>query len=360
MRCWDVAENRRVRALRLLILLATLCISIALVLGFFGRLHPAMDSFAHFRLHLAALLFVCGIALLGYRYWLHGLVAVGLSIGCVFSAGPHLGGLLPGPVVASAQTTQPVYKLMELNVSYSNPDPKAVLSLIARQRPDIITLAEVNDRWRRELDLIKIAYPYRLDCEGEPFGTVILSRRPMDSGHNPYCAPDGRVALAQIDLNGRFIHVLALHLPWPWPFDQADMIEAHAPLLGMLGDTAIVAGDFNATPWSATFRKVAGLGGLKEVQSYGPTWIGHHSLPLALKFLGLPIDQIMTKGRVVVHSARTLESVGSDHLPVLLEFSIAPDEGEPRPTQTVLHSSDSMSVHSRTNARINRSIFAPS
>lgn len=318
-------------SLRLPVLLTTLLVSVALVFGFFGRVHPALDAFSHFRLHFAALLFLCGIALFALGYRLHSLAAVLLSAGCVAATAPHFFSLEAAP----APTDQPVYKLLQLNAYYGNDDPKAVLSLIARQHPDIVTLEEVSNQWRAELDLIKTAYPYRLDCGEAQFNTVILSRRSMNEGRNPYCSPNGRVALAQIDLNGRLIDVMALHLPWPWPFDQWETVQQHAPLLEMLGGTAIATGDFNAVPWSATVRRVAALGGFTRIERFGPTWIGHHGLPESLKFFGLPIDQVMTKGRIVVHSAQTLGRVGSDHLPVLVEFSITPGEGDPEPKQTV-------------------------
>lgn len=318
--------------LRLLVLVLTLIVSIALVFGFFGRVHPAFDAFSHFRLHLAALLFLCGMALFALQYRLHALAAVLLSAGCVAVTVPHILDSEMDPLPSG----QPVYKLLQLNAYFGNHDPKAVLSLIAREHPDIVTLEEVNDKWRVQLDLIRKAYPYKVDCQEGNASTVILSRRSMDKGHNAYCSENGGVALAQVDLNGRLIDVMAIHLPWPWPFEQAEAVESHAPLLQMLGSTAIAAGDFNAAPWSVTVREMAALGGFTRIEHFGPTWIGDHALPESFKFLGLPIDQVMTKGRIVVHSARTLEAVGSDHLPVLVEFSIAPEEGESEPQQTVL------------------------
>ncbi|MCO5063096.1 MAG: endonuclease/exonuclease/phosphatase family protein [Rhizobiaceae bacterium] len=350
----------RLPIFRFAALLAALGVSIALTLGFLGRLHPAFDSFSHFRLHFALLLFLCGIALFGMNYRAHGLAALLLSLGSMATIATYSDFPFLSPVAAesAAPPDQPVYKLLQLNAYYGNRDPKAVIALIAREYPDVITLEEVTDRWRGELDHISAAYPYRLDCRVEKFSTLILSRRPMDKGHNPYCAPNGRIGLAQIDFNGRVIDVMALHLPWPWPSDQTEMIEEHAPLLQLLGETAIAAGDFNAAPWSAAVRKVVEFGGFTRLEHVGPTWIGHHILPAGLKFLGLPIDQVMTKGRIVVHSARTLEPVGSDHLPVLVEFSIAAEEEE-QGTQTVrqgLGDDD----QSPTNALMRRSILAPS
>jgi hypothetical protein len=38
---------------------------------------------------------------------------------------------------------------------------------------------------------------------------------------------------------------------------------------------------------------------------------------------------VFSKGNVLIHSAERLESVGSDHLPVLVEFSIKPGNDQP-------------------------------
>ena len=37
--------------------IAMMMFSVAVVAGFFGALHPAFDSFSHFRVHLAVLIF---------------------------------------------------------------------------------------------------------------------------------------------------------------------------------------------------------------------------------------------------------------------------------------------------------------
>ena len=45
--------------------------------------------------------------------------------------------------------------------------------------------------------------------------------------------------------------------------------------------------------------------------------------PALAPFFGLPIDNVMTKGRVQVTSVKSLPSIGSDHLPLLVELTIA-------------------------------------
>jgi endonuclease/exonuclease/phosphatase (EEP) superfamily protein YafD len=127
-----------------------------------------------------------------------------------------------------------------------------------------------------------------------------------------------------------------MHLHWPWPFDQWGQIDSLSAPLGAMADTALLAGDLNATPWSHSARRVAEAGAFQPVRFADPTWL-YRRLPEALRFTGLPIDQIFAKGDVMPHSARTLEAVGSDHFPVLVEFSLKGDAAAPEdePTRVV-------------------------
>ncbi|TIT57570.1 MAG: AP endonuclease, partial [Mesorhizobium sp.] len=77
-----------------------------------------------------------------------------------------------------------------------------------------------------------------------------------------------------------------------------------------LGETSIMAGDCNAVPWSAAVRRVADLGKLTVAPSPGPTWL-YINLPDFLRFAGLPIDQVCSKGSVLIHSVSILEGTGS-------------------------------------------------
>ncbi len=325
------------RTITLVAFWATVLLSLPLVGGFFGWLHPAFDSLAHFRVHLAVLLVLAALPLLLARsFRWHGLLAAlfGSAAILTVSGTSSLSGLLSGtaPVQAShqpADALSPVYRLLHLNLRYDNPEPGKVLSLIGRTRPDVVTLNEVSAMWAEKLALLSSAYPYRIVCtaDNRVGGVAILSLRPLAEGAEGQCLDGGTLATATVDFGGRSVEVGALHLHWPWPFSQSSQIERRAPMLAAMAETAILAGDLNATPWSAASARIAAASGMTPVGPAGPTWF-HHSLPEFLRFAGLPIDRIFTKGAVVVHSVATLEPVGSDHLPVLLEFSLEPAEPE--------------------------------
>lgn len=319
--------------LRFLLLVLTIVIGTPLAAGFFNAWHPAFDSLSHFRFHLAALLAVVGVALLAVRLWLNGAATILFAAAAAWVTSVPAGFVSLGPEDPQAAAALPGYRMLQLNLRYDNATPEAVLSLIARLRPDVITLQEVSDMWRGKLDLIESAYPFGVVCPAPFFSAAILSRRPFSTEKAPSCHVRGALAIATIDFGGRPVDVASLHLEWPWPVRQAQQIDRMAAPLGSIGETAILGGDFNAASWSAAVRRVFALSGMTRLERVGPTWL-HRYLLSSARPLGLPIDQVMSKGAVIVREAKTLEPVGSDHVPVLVEFSLQPPEPEPA-VQTV-------------------------
>ncbi|WFP79444.1 endonuclease/exonuclease/phosphatase family protein [Mesorhizobium sp. WSM4906] len=310
--------------------LAMMALSAALLAGFLGALHPAFDSFSHFRIHLSVLTALLALPLLAGSYRLQAAAVLLFAIASLATTMSALPRLWPRQAVAKP-VDRIVYSLLQMNLLYDNPTPKKVLSLIGRTNPDVITLDEVSEMWATELGYIASAYPYRILCAypNGVFGVALLSRRPFAAGTAPHCEPRGAMATATIDFGGTGVDVAAIHLSWPWPREQYWQIGELAEPLAALGETAIMAGDCNAVPWSAAVRRVASLGGLTVMPSAGPTWI-HAKLPdFVRRFAGLPIDQVFSKGGVTIHSATRLEDDGSDHLPVLVEFSLRPDDRAP-------------------------------
>ncbi|RWN66919.1 MAG: AP endonuclease [Mesorhizobium sp.] len=319
---------------------AMLGCSVALVAGFFGTLHPAFDSFSHFRVHLAVLMALCALPLLVTSFRLQAATALLFAVAAFATTSNALPVPRLWPVQAAYEVNpgdqtvypddQPVYRLLQMNLRFNNPTPKKVLSLIGRTNPDVITLDEVSEMWTTELGYIASAYPYRILCPypNGVFGVALLSRRPFAAGTQPRCDRRGAMAIATVDFGGTDVDAAAMHLTWPWPRNQSRQIGGLSEELASLGETSILACDCNAVPWSAAVRRVADLGKLTMAPSPGPTWL-YIKLPDFLRFAGLPIDQVFSKGAVLVHSVSRLEGTGSDHLPVMVEFSLRPEEKKP-------------------------------
>ncbi len=307
-----------------LLVLAT-GLSLALSLGFFGRLHPAFDSIGHFRLHLAALLGASATLLLMTRFRREGVFAAVLAVAAtaVTPGTPINGVFSAGANAEPADEDAPIYRLLQFNGRFDNPTPNALLSLVGRTRPDVITLQEVSEMWRGRLAPLNAAYPHQIVCKahGALGGVAILSRRPFLEGTEPGCIDDGMFALATLDLGGEAVQVATAHLFWPWPFEQPPQVELLNRALGGLSPAAILTGDFNAARWSHAVRSMAAAARMRDAGPVGPSWTPRR-LPHTLRpWIGLGIDHVLAGEQIVSHRVERQDDAGSDHLPVLLEFS---------------------------------------
>ena len=163
-----------------LALLAVAGLSLAVVLGFFGTVHPAFDSLAHFRIHFAAMLLFPAallVAVARRRERRVGILALVFSIAV---AGATIGTSLGGPVApaAAANVDLARYRLLHLNLRFDNPDASAFLSQLGDEQPDVVTLVEVSDAWAERLKVLEAAYPYSFNCRRGIHigGSAILSK----------------------------------------------------------------------------------------------------------------------------------------------------------------------------------------
>jgi len=321
--------------LRKLSIAACVLVALPLLFGFLGAHGSKFDAFSHFRTYLSLLLAALAIAALLLRAWLAGIVALCLAVAAFATTIASLNLPFSGPPrlkLISADDTEPVYRLLQINLRFDNPTPEKVLSLIGRVEPDVVTMDEVSPMWAEKLKLIKTAYPQQVICPTKISigGAAIISRRPFAGEHPWTCDDWGAFATARVDFGGRVAEIADIHLSWPWPGDQHWELGRLASVLKGLDDTTLLSGDYNAVRWSATVYKVASEGNFKLVPPAGATWL-YRRLPVWLRpYLGIEIDHIMAKGNLVIHSSRILPDVGSDHAPVLVEFSFTP---KPRPSR---------------------------
>lgn len=320
----------------ILLFAAALFVSLPLVLGFMGGLHPAFDTLSHLRAHLAAMMGLLALPLLfsslrreAAMLLVFALMAFSTTLGAAQN-------LLRGAQAPPAIERSGPYRLMQINLRYDNDDPKKLLQLVGRERPDIITYQEAGDHWTDWLNILENTYPYRLHCRKDPgkWGVGILSRRPFADHSNTVCVGDGLLAIAPINLGGTNVTVAALHLSWPWPGAQARQLDHIVPALQQLSGPTLIAGDLNVTPWSHTTRLIERASGTQHQSGIGPTWL-IKPLPVTLApAIGLPIDQIFISDDIQTEKIGTGADIGSDHLPVQFEFKVPSPPGEPEQPQT--------------------------
>jgi endonuclease/exonuclease/phosphatase family metal-dependent hydrolase len=149
-------------------------------------------------------------------------------------------------------------------------------------------------------------------------GIAVLSRLPMRRVGAPVLGPTPgdpaprRTALdVEVDLDGRNLRVVAVHLTSRLPDGPPSQLRRLARQLPPPGTPTVVVGDCNL--WGPGV--VSLLPGWQRAVR-GRTWPANtpHS----------QIDHVLIRpGDVAVHDARVLENVGSDHRPVAVELALS-------------------------------------
>ncbi len=304
--------------LRLLLLLAIAGTSVGILAGFLGFLHPALDTAAHFRLHLAAGLGVLALAAIGMRARKAGAAAMLLALAATASCWQAFPGF-SAPAAAQGK----LHSLLFFNMRFDNPEPGNVIDMIRRTDADLVLLTEYSRMWEPRLVALHSAYPHRYHCAEwrDVGGTMIFSRFAFEPG---YCHAYAALGLVQVDIDGAPVTIGAVHMRWPWPASGPRQLRELRPVLEGMGPDALVAGDFNATVWSDSVARFARHGELEIVPGIGPTWMISQVPASLTRFTGLPIDNVLAKGAVTIVSAKTLPPQGSDHLPILVTFIVNP------------------------------------
>ncbi|MEO0486034.1 MAG: endonuclease/exonuclease/phosphatase family protein [Pseudomonadota bacterium] len=270
--------------------------------GYGGALHPALDSLSVLRLPLAAVL-VASLALRTVRRP----VGWGVSGAAALALALHLVGW---PLGVARDGSFTVY---QKNISPQNGAIAAIVADIRAVDPDVITLNEVSAFNRARLVQALPDYPVQHHCyTGSWAGIVIFSRLP-EAGSPPICAPEFRAfgAIEVVTQDGPG-WVVAVHLHWPFPFDQPrDTAHLHAAMAELPGPKVLV-GDFNAMPWSYTVRSSARAAGVRYLGPRRATW--------TREGVSLPIDHVLAARGWVERRA----AIDSDHRALAARVGFAP------------------------------------
>lgn len=211
-------------------------------------------------------------------------------------------------------------RVLILNVHTESTGYAAVRALIDEVRPDVIGLVEVSPRWLAEVEPAVAAYPGRLvEPRIDNFGVALFARWPI-TGTIESFDQSTPTAVADLELAGAHVAFVLIHPPPP---AGSDLLAAQGTVLDAVGDlargrqSAVVMGDFNATPWSRPFRRVVARSGLCDsragfgIEATFPAW------SFALR---IPIDHLLASCSIGVRDRWVERDVGSDHLPVVVDL----------------------------------------
>ena len=291
--------------------------------GFCGDWHWGLDLMSHFRWYylLAA---AGGLAIAVVRR--AGPIAhAAFAAVCALNAWTMLPYWLPAvqPAAPAATAATAPVSVISLNVLRFNTDTTPAIAYLRRRAADVVAVLEVSPEWGRAIESLTDIYPHRLIApRPDSFGLAVLSRWPLG---NPLVVDLGGTGypgiVSDIERPEGMFRVMAIH-PYP-PGGHARSerlvryLEAAATAAADAPVPCIVAGDFNATPWSAGFRAFAAGSGLRDTalgRGVQSTWNARSP------FLRIPIDHIFAPPKATVVRRTIGPDVGSDHFPVEAEL----------------------------------------
>jgi endonuclease/exonuclease/phosphatase (EEP) superfamily protein YafD len=302
-------------------LIATAAASFAALLAPFGW---PFELFAHFRWQIgAAALALLVASLVLRRPWM-------MAVACVTVALQWLPGvLMSGPASAHEATAGTCsadrLRVVTANAWFANTDHATLVAWLGRSDADIIALQELTPQWVTALESLAHEYPYRRYlARDDAYGIAVLSRWPIDDVQPMDFAGDGIPSLvANVDMHGRKLRVIALHTRWPVLPDlqvARDRALQQAAALALTRPAAtILLGDLNLTPYAPAFTRLVSGSGLQDAlagEAWRPTWQAGF-WPLAL-----PIDHVLVPRGACVTAHEIGPDVGSDHRPLQVTLQL--------------------------------------
>lgn len=286
--------------------------------GWLGGGFWFLDLFNHFQWQYAGFIAAMVLLLLCRRAWRRAALA------SLFLIVP-LVRILPLLMPWGAGAPGKPLRVASFNVLTSNTRYEDAVSWVRQTDPDLVFFPEADGTWAKGLKPLSDAYPYAVEhAGGGNFGFVFYSKLPILDRE---IVPQGRRGLPYLKLHLQGpAGVMTFYGVHPVPPGGAENSGARdAYLRTIAADMAeeagavVVAGDFNATPWSSAMKPLyaAGLRGV----SVSPTW-QRGSLMFAI-----PIDHLLYRGpREKPLASMCLKhwvgpDLGSDHRPVVSEIA---------------------------------------
>ncbi len=298
--------------------------SVLTLLGFLGRFWWLFDLCSHFRVHyLLTLAIVIPVSLLLRQYKTVVFFIIPAALNIILMAPFYMSR------PANAADSSYNIRAMLINVDTFNEDYSLIAQTIKDDDPDIFILLEVNHELLSNLTFLQKTHPFSTGYNARDYmGISLYSRFKLkDSKIMTFGKEEAPSVFAEIETKAGNLSILGVHPIAPWDkhysHQRNNHFKAISNFINTITGPVLLLGDFNATPWSYHFQHMLKKSGLKN-SSYGygiqPTW------PADKLIFFIPIDHCLHSQGISILDRRTGPPVGSDHLPVIVDFFLTPTD----------------------------------
>jgi len=315
-------------------LLYVLFISLAVpfVLSFLNFLHPLLDSYSHFRIHLLYALIPLMFLLAFFHEMKNTLLYLLLTLVASYYLYTLHQPFVPKPL---SQDKNSSLKLIQFNLNFENRRMDEVVAYLKYSSADIITLQEVTTSHQMRLEALKEenfsiefsqeypyvgwkkgAYPYQRYCEFSSVGAVAILSKHQFNIEKSACLHKQGLLWSEVKVNEKHINIVSIHTYWPYPFKQPEQVQDIKPIFAHIKTPTIVAGDFNTVPWSHTVKEIEKASNTKIIEGLRWTIELKDQLP-NFPYIKLPIDHVLISKEFETVGIYVDKNLGSDHFPVV-------------------------------------------
>jgi endonuclease/exonuclease/phosphatase (EEP) superfamily protein YafD len=295
----------------------TFLLALLFIFSRLGNIHWAFDWFALVQERYFFLGLILTILLAYKRDWRWMSVALIVTI---FSA------ILIMPYYIKTQSlTQPAQaRVLVYNLYYLNPDLPSAVTEIKKHNADVVFLMEYSEDIQSKIENQFEEYPYRLIRPSRmTMGLAIFSKIPLDYAEI-HRNEETRIPVfdVQFQIAGQPVNFVAGHAWPPMPqwgaLSQAQSREIIrvAEERAQTGLPLIVAGDFNATQWSAIFAEIENNAQVKDARLGFGLSLTHKGGWL----YGLSLDHVLVSEHFEIINFFTSDMAGSDHTPIIIDL----------------------------------------
>jgi len=305
------------------------------IVGFMGQFWWIFDLASHFRPQYFIALVILVVFFAKAKRWKSTGVGIICGLANFMLISPYI-----GTINSVTEIDKPKIRILSMNLSHANSSYKKAKLIIKKIQPSVLILQELGISWENALGETLVKFPYSVKL---PINTtygyfflpkvlipLVIPKEKLFIGvfsHLPF----ERIMTDQSDsyIRGSFkfkekmFTLFGVHLTSPVGKVRTD--ARNKQLNGLVEEIqknnqpTVVVGDFNITPWSLYFQDFIQKSQLRDTRKgigIYPTWLAQFP-PLSI-----PIDHSLTSDGIEVGSFSLGPSFGSDHLPMILDFSI--------------------------------------
>jgi endonuclease/exonuclease/phosphatase (EEP) superfamily protein YafD len=287
--------------------------------GFFARLDFFWEVACHFRVQYFWLLSGTTLAPLVFRRWKFAAVpAVLAAVNLAVIAPLYFGG-------SPAEATGRRLRVLSLNVEARNSNYLAVEQLVRSTKPDFVVLIDVTKSWEMAMQSLRRTYPYsKIIASPGGSGIALYSRIEPEHVETPNMGLVARpLIIGSFRIDERPLTIIAAHTRSPRSPEALDdrnhqFVELARLVQNTPGEVMLI-GDLNSTSWSPDFAELVSAGRLIDSR-HG--WGVQATWPVQVPSLQIPIDHCLVSPGIKIRERRVERAVGSDHYPILVDFSL--------------------------------------